>query len=408
MHAAGHRAVLGIGLALACASSLHGEPIPFGEPFQVNVHTTGIQNRPSIASFPAGDFLIVWESVGQDGDSGGIYARRYDSSGAPLTGETQVNAFTVDDQDQVKVKVGPQGFVAVWRDGVFDGDGSIMVKTPGQDEFLANTHTTGSQTSPDLVMDSNGDFVVVWHNQDDQDGDGSGIFGQRFDSAGGFVDSEFQVNTTTSGAQTLPAVDGLGDGRFVVTWNTQTGSGDQVMAQRFASDGSKLGAEVSVNTLGRSPDVAMGDDGSFVVVWMSDAFPTGEIYSRHFDSNGDPTSAGLPVASTAGLGGYLQSIRRTPSGEFTVLWTDSTSGNVRMRRLSADGTATGEEFIVTPEGFAAEIAFTGTFDSTGLVTWFEADTDGDSLGVFARQIVERLYADGFESGNTDAWSLVVP
>ena len=61
-------------------------------------------------------------------------------------------------------------------------------------EFQVNTYTTGSQTIPKAAMRSGGDFVVVWQS-DDQDGDDVGVFGRRFDSAGIGVGAEFQVNS---------------------------------------------------------------------------------------------------------------------------------------------------------------------------------------------------------------------
>ncbi|MDA8015979.1 MAG: hypothetical protein MPN21_00925 [Thermoanaerobaculia bacterium] len=412
MYKAGKVVAIGFGFALIGASSVHGEPVPVGEPFQVNIYTTSWQDAPSVAATDSGNFLIFWESRGQDGEFEGIYGRRYDSSGMPQTGEMPVNSFTASSQGGPKALVGPQGPVVVWRDGAFDGDsGSIMVKLVGDDEFLVNTHTTGNHMFPDLAMDAQGDFVVVWDNDDDQDGDGRGVFAQRFDSAGGLAGSEFQVNTTTTGFQELPAVDGIGDGRFVVVWNADAGSDDRVMAQRFASDGSKQGAEITVNAPSydrNDPDVAMATDGSFVVVWKSYVDPTYEIYSRRFDSNGDPTTTGLPVASTPGVGGYQPSIRRDPDGDFLVLWNDG-AGALRMRRLSADGVAAGAGTTVAPGGFDAEIAFTDSADYAGLVTWVEVDTDGDSLGIFARRVVEsQIFVDGFELGNTSAWSVVTP
>ena len=405
-------AAIGLGLSLAWGWSLQGEPAPIGEAFQVNIYTTSWQDRPSIAATASGDFLIFWESRGQDGEFEGIYRRQYDSLGAPLSGELQVNSFTASSQGGPKALVGPQGPVVVWRDGAFDGDsGSIMVKLTGGDEFLVNTHTTGNHMFPDLAMDALGDFVVVWENGDDQDGDGRGIFAQRFDSAGGFVDSEFVVNTTTSGSQDTPAVDAIADGRFVVVWNADAGGDDQVMAQRFDFNGAKLGAEITVNAPSydrNSPDVAMAEDGSFVVVWKSYVNPTYEIYSRRYSSSGNPTTASLPVASKPGLGGYQPSVRRDPNGDFLVLWNDGT-GDLRMRRLGSDGVATGDGTSVAQGGFDAEVAFSDATEYAGLVTWAEADTDGDSLGVFARRIVESdIFTDGFESGDTDAWSSVVP
>ena len=116
------------------------------------------QNGPSVASQSTGGFVIVWSSLGQDGFLWGIYAQRFDASGEPLEAEFQVN-----------------------------------------------TYTTGAQTHPGVDSDEFGNFVVAWSSQD-QDGDGTGIFAQRFNRRGDRLGTEFQVNTTTANDQRFPAV----------------------------------------------------------------------------------------------------------------------------------------------------------------------------------------------------------
>ena len=39
---------------------------------------------PSVAVDAGGNFAVVWESFGQDGNSFGVFGQRYASSGAPL------------------------------------------------------------------------------------------------------------------------------------------------------------------------------------------------------------------------------------------------------------------------------------------------------------------------------------
>jgi hypothetical protein len=67
--------------------------------------------------------------------------------------------------------------------------------------------------------------------------DYSGIFGQRFDSAGTKPDGEFQVNTYTTNYQNRPAVAAAGNGTFVVVWSSDYQDGDSfgVFGQRFAT-----------------------------------------------------------------------------------------------------------------------------------------------------------------------------
>ncbi len=41
--------------------------IPEGPEFQVNTYTTGDQESPDVAMDGAGNFIVVWQSYGQDG-----------------------------------------------------------------------------------------------------------------------------------------------------------------------------------------------------------------------------------------------------------------------------------------------------------------------------------------------------
>jgi hypothetical protein len=43
----------------------------------VNTHQPGYQYFPSVAGKASGDFVVVWESQGQDGNSHGIFAQRF-------------------------------------------------------------------------------------------------------------------------------------------------------------------------------------------------------------------------------------------------------------------------------------------------------------------------------------------
>jgi RHS repeat-associated protein len=94
-----------------------------GAEFRVNTYTTASQVYPAVAVDSGGDYLVVWESLNQDGSHTGIFAQRYSQSGAPVGGEYQVNATTADGQYQPSVAAGgTDGFVISWFDSIHDGD----------------------------------------------------------------------------------------------------------------------------------------------------------------------------------------------------------------------------------------------------------------------------------------------
>ena len=71
-------------------------PLPVGSEFRVNTYTNRSQYDPSVAMDSDGDFVVSWQSYGQNGYYGyiDIYAQRYDNSGVAQGAEFRVNTYT--------------------------------------------------------------------------------------------------------------------------------------------------------------------------------------------------------------------------------------------------------------------------------------------------------------------------
>ncbi len=209
---------------------------PQGIEFLVNSHVNLSQSTPTVAINASGDFVVAWQSYAQDGGAFGVFARGF---GGVATGEFRVNTHTAGNQYDPHIAINDSGdFVVVWTDNILDGNlTGVFARiydsngTPLGDEFQVNTYTTGHQRRPSVAMGDTGNFMVLWESQ--QDGDGFGIFGQRFDAAGMAQGIEFQVNTFTAGAQTLAALSGDRSQDFVAAWvdSTEDGSVDGVFGQ---------------------------------------------------------------------------------------------------------------------------------------------------------------------------------
>jgi len=291
----------------------------------VNTYTTGYQRFPAVAAAADGDFVVVWDSNPQDGSGYGVFCRRYTSAGAALGAEFQVNTHTTADQASPTVAADADGdFVVVWTSD-FGQDGSdrgvfgqryTSAGTVVGAEFQANTYTTNAQSLPAVAADADGDFVVVWQSYLGQDGSDRGVFGQRYTSAGTVVGAEFQVNTYTTGSQYNPAVAADADGNFVVVWASfgQDGSGPGVFGQRYTSAGTVVGTEFQVNTyttgLQVFPMVAADVDRDFVVVWASDFAQDGSGYGVFAQRY---TSAGAAVGGEFQANTYTTGSQSTPT-----------------------------------------------------------------------------------------------
>jgi hypothetical protein len=271
---------------------------PAGPEFLVNTYTTAHQYQAAAAADLFGNFVVAWTSAGQDGLGAGVFGQRYAAgSGVPIGPEFRVNTYTTGDQYRPAVAAAPGGFVVVWQDGTVGGGGGAGRGVFGQRydssgaplgaEFQVETYTTGFQGFPSVSADASGDFVVVWHS-DGQDGSDLGVFGQRYSSAGSPLGPEFRVNTYTTGFQGSPAVTVDGAGNFAVVWHGADGSGSGVFGQRYASSGVPLGSEFRVNTHTTdnqaSASVASIGGGTFVVAWQSsgqDGYAYGVFSQRY-------------------------------------------------------------------------------------------------------------------------------
>src|SRR5688500_7530136 len=96
---------------------------------------------------------------------------------------------------------------------------TLLAAAPVGAEFKANVYTAGDQSSGDVATDANGNSVVVWHSAL-QDGSGTGVYAQRFDSEGTPLGGEFMVNSHTAGSQWFPTVAMGAGGDFVVAWES--------------------------------------------------------------------------------------------------------------------------------------------------------------------------------------------
>jgi hypothetical protein len=166
--------------------------VPQGGEFRVNTYTTGPQSLGSVAADASGNFVVVWTSHSYVAYTGDVFGQRYDSAGVAQGGEFQVNSYTTGSQSDPSVASDTSGnFVVVWESGGQDfstygvfGQRYDSGGVPQGNEFPINTFTTSYQLSPSVSATGTDQFVVTWDSYG-QDGSYFGVFGQRFDFSGG-------------------------------------------------------------------------------------------------------------------------------------------------------------------------------------------------------------------------------
>ncbi|WP_170566128.1 calcium-binding protein [Ruegeria atlantica] len=337
-------------------------PVPIGPEFQINTHKQNSQSDPSVTALEDGGFVVTWASHGQDGNGLGVYGQRYAADGS--------------------------------------AQGS---------EFQINTHTTNGQKNPSVTALEDDGFVVTWASHG-QDGNGWGVYGQRYAANGTAQGSEFQVNTTTVGSQAYSFVTGLADGSFVVTWhsNGQDGLGYGVYGQRYTADGTTQGSEFRVNTHLTSnqtrPSVTALEDDGFVVTWTShgqDGRGWG-VYGQRYSANGTAQGREFQVNTHTTNDQSWPSVTALEDGGFVVTWEswgqDGSGWGIYGQHYTVNGTAQGSEFRVNTfkTSYQRDPSVTALADGGFVVTWESFGQDGNGWGVYGQRYAANGTAQGSE------------
>ena len=165
------------------ARQFNSQGIAQGSALQVNQYPVGDQLSPSVASDPAGNFVITWSSIGPLGDARDVYARLYQANGSAISEEWLVNTFTQSDQFAPSVAMDAAGYLTVsWTSNGQDGSGlgvyAQHFNSLGEklgEEFRLNDHSEQSQQYASVARNRGGRTAAVW-TSDGQDGFGHGVF----------------------------------------------------------------------------------------------------------------------------------------------------------------------------------------------------------------------------------------
>ncbi|MBI5760604.1 MAG: hypothetical protein HZA46_18970 [Planctomycetales bacterium] len=161
-----------------------------GAEFRANTTRAAPQKYSSVAMDGAGEFVVSWSNYSQDGDLLDVYAQRYDAAGVAQGSEFRVNTTTANHQEDPSVAMNAAGdFVVTWQSSGQDGSSSGVYAQlynaagmPQGSEFRVNTYTFNDQRTPSVAMDAAGQFVVAWTSYL-QDGSNDGVYAQRYQTS---------------------------------------------------------------------------------------------------------------------------------------------------------------------------------------------------------------------------------
>jgi hypothetical protein len=318
------------------------------------------------------------------------------------TNEYQVNMRTAGNQANPAI-VGQRdgGFAVVWSSYFSSGGRSneIIARRfeanghPAGAEFQVNATSAGNQTEPAVASCGPGLLFVAWQGPGD-DGD-EDIFARVFDPNDEPVTSDFAVTSEAPGRQLYPSVAGCDEGTFVVVWESRRpGETTSIRGRSYDAQGAALGEAFAVahsTRDSRYPDVAMDGMGRFAAVWMEDR-SSNRIFARVFDGKGTALAGPLAV-STADIASVTRpSVAMSWDGAFVVAWDGDPRlaglDDVHARRFNANGTAQSDAFVVNAQTEGRQQLPRVAIEESGafIVAWQQTHDDPNlATDIFARR-----------------------
>ncbi|HRD75789.1 MAG TPA: calcium-binding protein [Hyphomicrobiaceae bacterium] len=227
-----------------------------------------------------GTIIVTWVDV----TTGEAFFRAYDGTTlAPLNAPTEITQTSAVDAtfSGIGFAEAANGNVLFsWTTTEASGDGAGLAVharmlsadlSTFESEFQLNSTTTGDQARARVSQLGNGNFLVTFQTNDSGTDD---IRGRIIDQNGDSVGNDFVINGTTAGDQQRARARQLDDGRTLIVHESNDGGSDVNIRMRLLDlDGVPIGADEIVNTTTtgnqRAPNLIVLPDGRVAISWSS-------------------------------------------------------------------------------------------------------------------------------------------
>ncbi len=288
----------------------------------LNLHLPMSQGRPvAVPDTEGSGGWVAWESAGQDGHLGGLYARRFgrylDQGGE----EIRLNSITEGNQTELAAcSHGRGGLAAAWTGPGDDGESTLFLRffdatgRPLSNEQQVRVDTAPGARTPALCALPSGGVALAWAAFSDENRP-DGIHIRLFDPDGAPLGQTRRVSSETDAWRDVePALAALTDGSLVAAWPSSGADGDDygILARIIDPVGTARGPVFQVNDLTsglqNGPAIAADPQGGFVILWnhFDSLAREAHVRGRFFNNDGAPRDAGFRLTSGASGSQRLQ------------------------------------------------------------------------------------------------------
>ncbi|MEW5962140.1 MAG: VCBS domain-containing protein [Pseudomonadota bacterium] len=345
----------------------------------VNTGSNSGVDVPEVTALADGGHLVVWSSYYTSPDSSGygVFAQRYDATGAEVGGNILVNTTTGSTQIRPSAAgLDGGGYVVVWEGygaggygiygQIYEADGD-----PLGGETQLSPLANGSQVEATVTALLGGGFAVTWTGYGNPGGDYYDVYLRAFDGSGTPLAGETRVNQTTASYQATEGwiaktITTLADGDIALTWmgyNSSNGTYD-IFTRIFAPDGttSRTGEILVTNSSSYYEyDSSIGSlaDGGYIVTWSNPYGVDGSswgVFAQKYDADGNPDGGNFQVNTYTNSDQLYSKVQGLSDGGYVVVWQSyGVGGNntyeISGQRYDAAGNKVDGEFIVSSSDY---------------------------------------------------------
>ncbi len=319
---------------------------------RVNSMREGLQTDPSAAINTFGEFIVSWDGIGihQEQTLGNqIWIQAYDHDGTDQKtsslrgGNVRINSnnlnfasrsMVVADKSDQPITGG--NFIITYRGGPTITDSEIYARRIARSdetgcalnalELTVNTSQAGLQNTPQISADFLGNFTVVWHDADRNNGD---IYAQSYNYTGERTGQEFHVNLNSPepSDQYKPSIGMNASGAYIVAFSDALDY--DIKYQQYGSDLYKILDEGLLNTqtIDRNQtevDSAISPQHLALLVWADDSNSINltmyNMETKYLIKN-DVNIATAPTALSSPSVSFFKDTSGEGAGRFVVVFS---------------------------------------------------------------------------------------
>ncbi len=292
---------------------------------------------------PDGTVLLTWTSGGD------VYGQLFSSTLTPIDTLTQINTYSSGTQENSISRVDGEGnFVVVWESDGQDGSGMGIY---GQrfdhnfnflgSEFAITTNTTGDQFKPIVAVEPSGRFIIAWSDNNNRDGGGGStelagpgvsVWMREYNSTGNALGVETMVNQSITGYQAYPVMDINASGKFLIAFEGNGTTSGNIDSYGIFVRTYQL-SQTGTTSISVTPGNTVASDSVIVTITLTNPTTLTDV---------DPNP--LSVSGTNGvfatlLSGPTPSSLTVDTSPVTITWIYLTTANESAGILTFGGNA---------------------------------------------------------------------